>query len=49
VDLFAAVKRSRDFLNKNALARLDGQPRQYADDLLELLREHEKIVATAAR
>jgi hypothetical protein len=49
VDLFAAVKRSRDFLNKNALARLEGQPQQYADDLLELLREHEKLIATPAR
>lgn len=49
VDLFAAVKRSRDFLNKNALARLEGQPQQYADDLLGLLREHEKLVATPAR
>ena len=45
VDLFAAVKRGRDFLNKNAIARLEGMSRQYSEDLRKLLREHEKLVA----
>ena len=45
IDLFAATKRSRDFLNKTALARLDDQPPQAAADLRGLLREHEKRVA----
>ena len=48
IDLFAATKRSRDFLNKTALERLDGQPPQAADDLRALLREHEKRVAEKA-
>ncbi len=48
IDLFAATKRSRDFLNKTALARLDGQPQQAVADLRELLREHEKRVAEKA-
>jgi len=48
VDLFAAGKRSRDFLNKTALARLDGLPRQSSEDLLSLLRQHEKRVAEPA-
>jgi hypothetical protein len=45
IDLFAATKRSRDFLNKTALSRLDDQPPQAAADLRGLLREHEKRVA----
>ncbi|HSP41869.1 MAG TPA: hypothetical protein VLO11_03260, partial [Luteolibacter sp.] len=48
IDLFAATKRSRDFLNKTALARLEGQPPQAVADLRELLREHEKRVAKKA-
>ncbi|MFZ9938043.1 MAG: hypothetical protein ACO3JG_13450, partial [Luteolibacter sp.] len=48
IDLFAATKRSRDFLNKTALARLDGEAPQAAADLRGLLREHEKRVAEKA-
>ena len=48
IDLFAATKRSRDFLNKTALTRLDGQAPQAAADLRGLLREHENRVAEKA-
>lgn len=41
VDLFASQSRSRDFLNKNALARLDAFP-PAADELREMLNKHQK-------
>ncbi len=41
VDLFASQIRSREFLNKNALTRLDAFPPAVADELREMLKRHQ--------
>jgi len=47
VDLFATKNRSREFLNRTALSRLDGEPANAAQELRELLRKHQEIVDQA--
>jgi hypothetical protein len=45
IDLIEAQGRSRDFLNKTALARLDRQPPGVVEDLRELFRQHKQAAA----
>ena len=49
IDLFAAGSRSRDFLNKTALARLRKASADATDDLASLYAEHQTKVATPAK
>ena len=49
IDLFASGTRSRDFLNRTALARLRKASAGAADDLINLYAEHQVKVAAPAK
>ena len=49
IDLFASANRSREFLNKAALARLREASAEAADDLANLFAEHQAAVAAPVK
>jgi hypothetical protein len=49
IDLMESQARSRDFLNKTALSRLNEQPPAVASELRKLLQQHKQDAASPAR